>query len=302
MPYCNQCGNELKGNEQFCGVCGAKQGQKKAEAPSAEKQATVPPMPPPATPASVNQYSPQKSGGIGAWKMIVMAVLATGLIAVGVLYGIENNNLNKAKANIADLENNVAALENNIAAMQTQLAAEQANAASLQAQLTATISDLNASRAEVVQLEVNLADSELRIINLETELEEANTELVQAYAEISALTASNTALSTELDSIKDPRHFDSLEELETWLENDDTDTNDAYSALTPQAKAYVLQVKALRDGYLLSACIDWDANFIYSWNVAVIADKIYSINAATDAINAGPSLGDALPLHPLPLS
>ncbi|MDD4923819.1 MAG: hypothetical protein PHF74_03150 [Dehalococcoidales bacterium] len=295
MPYCNQCGNELKGNEQFCGVCGAKRGQKPAEEPATVKQASASAMPPPATPVSVNQHPPQKSGGTGVWKMIVMAVLATGLIAVGVLYGIENNYLNKAKANIADLENN-------IAAMQTQLAAEQANAAALQAQLTATISDLNASRAEVAQLEVNLADSELRIINLETELEEANTELAQAYAEIDGLTASNTALSTELDSIKDPRHFDSLEELETWLENDDTDTNDAYSALTPQAKAYVLQVKALRDGYLLSACIDWDSNYIYSWNIAIIGKAIYSINAETDAINAGPSFYDEMPLHPLPLS
>jgi predicted nucleic acid-binding Zn-ribbon protein len=294
MPYCNQCGNELKGNEQFCGKCGAKQGEQLADNPVAVKQADIPPVPPPPAPGPVNQYTqPQK--GKGAWKFIVMAVLAAALITVGVLYGMESSNLKQARTDIAGLENNVASL-------QTQLTAEQANAAALQTQLTATINDLNASRDEVAQLEDDLSASEQHIADLQTELDAANAELAQAYTEIAGLTDANTALSEELNMVKDPRHFNSLDELETWLENDDTDTNDAYSSLTPQGRAYVLQVKALRDGYLLSACIDWDSNYIYSWNIAVIGKAIYSINAETDVITAGPSFSDALPLHPLPLS
>ena len=295
MPYCNRCGSELKGNEQFCGVCGARQEEKQAEAPPISKQPTAPPVSPPTNPSFVKQYPPQKSGGSGIWKIIVMAVLAIALITVGVLYGIENSNLNKAKANIASLENNVATL-------QTQLAAEQAHAAGLQTELTATISDLNAAQDDIEQLESEIADSELRISNLESELEQANTELAEAYTEISSLTDANSALTEELNIVKDPRHFNSLEELETWLENDDTDTNDVYSSLSAQAKAYVLQVKALREGYILSACIDWDSNYIYSWNVAIVGDTVYSINAATDMVNEGPSFYDDLPLHPLPLS
>ena len=306
MPYCNQCGNELKGNEQFCGKCGAEQGYRNVEEPvkmaASEAQGSVPPIPPTKTPVAINKYPPQKSGGTGFWKIIVIAVLAIGLIAVGVLYGIENSNLNKAKADIAELENNVATLENNIATLQTQLAAEQAHAAGLQTELTATINDLNVSLDEIEQLESDLADSELRILNLEAELDEKNTELAQAYADISDLTDANIVLTEELNTIKDPRHFNSLEELETWLENDDTDTNDAYSSLKSQEKAYILQVKALRDGYILSACIDWDSNYIYSWNVAIVGDTVYSINAATDVINEGPSFYNDLPLHPLPLS
>jgi peptidoglycan hydrolase CwlO-like protein len=295
MPYCNQCGNELKGNEQFCGKCGARQGEQTTEKPSAVKKATAPPVPPSQTLKPVNQYAPPPKSGKGIWKIIVMAVLAAGLITVGVLYGIENSNLNQAKADIAELENNVATL-------QTELAAEQANAASLQTQLTATINDLNASRDEVAQLEDDLSASEQRVANLEAELDAANAELAQAYADIAALTADNAALSEELNMVKDPRHFNSLDELETWLENDDTDTNSAYSSLTPQARAYVLQVKALRDGYLLSACIDWDSNYIYSWNIAIIGKAVYSINAESDAITAGPSFYSEMPLHPLPLS
>ncbi len=179
MPYCNQCGSELKGNEQFCGICGAKQGDKKREEPvkmpASEAQASVPPMPPTKTPVAVNKYPPQRSGGTGVWKIIVMAVLAVGLITVGVLYGIENSNLNKARENIATLENNVSTLENNVATLQTQLAAEQANAAGLRTELTATISDLNAAQDDIEQLVSDIADSELRITNLETELEAANT-------------------------------------------------------------------------------------------------------------------------------
>jgi hypothetical protein len=168
--------------------------------------------------------------------------------------------------------------------------------------LAATISDLNSSQTQVTHLQADLNASELRITNLQSELDAASTELSQAYSELAGLTDANTSLTEELTVIKDPRHFNSLQELQTWLENDDTNTNSAYSSLTSQAKAYVLQVKALRDGYILSACIDWDSNFIYSWNVAVIGDKIYSVNAATDVITAGPSFDEALPLHPLPIS
>jgi septal ring factor EnvC (AmiA/AmiB activator) len=287
MPYCNQCGTEIKAGEQFCGTCGARQGQAAVATSSA--------TPPPTNAEYINQYPPQKSGGTGAWKMIVMAVLAIGLIAVGVLYGIENSNLNKAKENIATLENNVSTL-------QTQLTAEQAHAASLQSELTIKINDLNASRAEVQMLESELTESELRVANLQSELNTANTELAQAYTEIAGLTSANTALSQQISVLKDPRHFNSMQELQTWLADDDTNTNAAYSSLSAQAKAYVLQVKALRDGFILSACIDWDSNFIYSWNVAIVGDTVYSVNAASDVINVGPSFSDALPLHPLPLS
>ena len=104
-----------------------------------------------------------------------------------------------------------------------------------------------------------------------------------------------------LENLGYSKDFD-IAELEIWLEKDDTDTNDAYSSLKSEEKAYILQVKALRDGYILSACIDWDSNYIYSWNVAIVGDTVYSINAATDVVNEGPSFYDDLPLHPLPLS
>ncbi len=278
MPYCGQCGNELKETDSFCGACGAKQVQTQPQTSAA--------IPPPRKPIPSQPMPPQKRSGKTNWGIIVMGVLAAGLVTFGILYGIGSSELSKAKANIADLENNVTALE-------TQLAAEQTHAASLQTQLTAAINDLNSSQAQVTQLQADLNASELRITTLQSELNEASVELA-------SLTATNAELTGELTLLKDPRHFNSLQELQTWLENDDTDTN--YSSLTPQAKAYVLEIKALRDGYILSACIDWDSNFIYTWNVAVIGDAVYSVNAATDVITPGPSFSDALPLHPLPLS
>lgn len=286
MPYCGQCGKELKKTDSFCGACGAKQSRTQVGTPT--------PLPP-QEPAFVQPVPQPKHSGNTRWGMIIMGVLVAGLITFGVLYGISTNNLSQARADIAELENNVAALQN-------QLTTEQAHAASLQTQLTAAINDLNSSQAQVTHLQADLNASELRIINLQSELDAASTELEQAYSELSSLTDANASLTEELTMIKDPRHFNSLQELQTWLENDDTNTNSAYSSLTSQSKAYVLQIKALREGYILSACIDWDSNFIYSWNVAVIGDKIYSVNADTDAITAGPSFADALPLHPLPLS
>ena len=93
-----------------------------------------------------------------------------------------------------------------------------------------------------------------------------------------------------------------MAELTQWLAQDDTNTNPAYASLSSYSRAFVLQVKALRDGYLLPACLDWDAMYIYSWNAAVVDGAVVSVNVDTDAVTVGPAFSSAPPSHPLPIS
>jgi hypothetical protein len=50
-------------------------------------------------------------------------------------------------------------------------------------------------------------------------------------------------LTTELTQIKYPRHFLSVQELTTWLAQDDTNTNPKYAAYNLAQKSYLLQIK-----------------------------------------------------------
>ncbi len=233
---------------------------------------------------------------------IISGVLIIALIVLGVLYGVGISKLNTANTQIAELtadidsiESRLLAEKDNVRSLQSQLIKEQANLAALQTDLTSTQFELVASQTKVDNLTGDLAEAEAIVVSLQSELDATNLELTVAIA-------TNISLTDNLEMVQNPQHFNSLGELTAWLGADDTNTNPDYSSLTSQGKAYILQVKALRDGYILSACIDWDSNFIYSWNVAVIGSNIYSVNADTDAITAGPAFDEALPLHPLPLT
>jgi hypothetical protein len=114
------------------------------------------------------------------------------------------------------------------------------------------------------------------------------------------LTSSSQAVS--LKKVQDPGHFDTLTEITAWLAKDDTNTNPAYASLSNYSKAFILQVKALRDGYLLPACLDWDSSFIYTWNAAIVGGTVYSIDPSTDTLTKGPAFPVPPPSHPLPIS
>lgn len=292
MPYCRNCGASLEESQKYCKKCGA------TVSPSGQPPAKAVKESPP------RKSAPSSSGkGKTSWYMVaITGVLAIGLVTFGVLYGIGAVNLSNARADITQLETNVADL-------QAQLAVEEANVAALETQLATAIEELNLSQAQAEQLQADLDESELQVANLQTELDDAianvtslQSDLDEASADLEEAIAANSSLEDELSTVKSPRHFTSLEELQTWLANDDTDTNSDYASLSPAAKAYLLQVKALRDGYILSACLDWDSSYIYTWNVAIVNDTIYSVNADTDAVTEGPDFADAPPSYPIPIS
>ncbi len=189
----------------------------------------------------------------------VIAVLAIGVIGVGYLYWQQTNKLGEAESEIVALEGNVSTLEGNVST-----------------------------------LEVNLTESEVTVTTLEADLETANSRINSLQADVSTQQTINLTLTSELKMVKDPRHFNSIQELTDWLHEDDTDTR--FADESNAQKACILQVRALRDGYLLSTFIVDEEGACF----AVIEDEYWAINPEDDDTEFGYYM-QPLPSHPLPL-
>lgn len=160
-----------------------------------------------------------------------------------------------------------------------------------QSQIATLEQNVSSLEGEVSSLQASLSDSGASVSSLEAELESAQ----------NALTAqqdANSALAEEMKTVKDPEHFESLAELTDWLYQDDTD--EIYGYEDPLIVAYILQVRALRDGYLLPVDIDVVDGNNYISNCVVIGDSIYWVDAASDDIDWA-NYVEPIPSHPLPL-
>ena len=119
--------------------------------------------------------------------------------------------------------------------------------------------------------------------------------------QLNSETARTTSLQGELNTVMYPRHFSSLQELRDWLEQDDTD--DEWTDVSCYAElCYMLQVRALQDGYLISTDVDFQSGVDYWSNCAVIGDTMYWIYPDDDSID---QVGDSnwfeiLPSCPIP--
>lgn len=288
MPFCRKCGSPIGDFKKFCKNCGASVGtsQRPQTSQPAPAHVVIPQQQQPVNVAYGNLPGMPGTNRNPIFYAIT-AVLVFALIAISVFYGFGVNKLSISN-------NRITALEVNVTSLEEQLTIEKANATRLETQLAITNFDLVASQAKAASLTTDLAASIAKVTATQASLNRANLDLA------AALTNDTTQAAT-LKKIQDPRHFDSLAELTNWLAKDDTNTNPAYSTYSDYSKAFVLQVKALRDGYLLPACLDWDLTYIYSWNVAVVEGTVYSIDPTTDAITQGPTFGNPPPSHPLPL-
>ncbi len=207
----------------------------------------------------------------------VIAVLAVGVIVGGYFLWQQTSKLGEAESEIVTLEGNITTLEGNVAILET---------------------DLAESEATVSTLETDLAESEATVSTLEADLTSANSRITDLQADVSTQQTINSSLSAELKTVKDPRHFASVTELTDWLYQDDTDTK--YADERAPMMAYILQVRALRDGYLLPADVDVEGSASYWSNSALIGDEVYWVYAWNDGIEWTAYL-TPLPSHPLPL-
>ncbi len=246
----------------------------------------------------------------------IIGVLVAGLAASLFFYFQESGNLKDAQDIIVDLEGDVSTLDGIVSALGTDLAAAEAEVtrleedlataeaqvSTLEAELTAAEGQVAVLEGNVSTLETDLAAAEGQVTTLEADLAAAEAQLPALEAELADAEAQVATLAEELAKVKDPRHFTSLQELEAWLVQDDTDT--AYPFAGPFEQAFILQVRALRDGYLLPAYFE-DINYDFlvelSGNFAYIGDEIYYVDPAFDFVFLW-AFVDAIPSHPLPLS
>jgi hypothetical protein len=138
--------------------------------------------------------------------------------------------------------------------------------------------------------------SDLTIANGKVATTQAS--LDKANSDLAAALVTNTTQAATLRTVQYPRHFNSLTELTIFLAQDDTNTNPAYSGVT---KAYVLEIKAQRAGFLLPAQIWWDSSYIYSDNIALVGASIYTVNPNTDAVTYQVAFATAPSSYPIPL-
>jgi len=145
-----------------------------------------------------------------------------------------------------------------------------------------------ALEGKIAILHTNLRESEATASALKTKL-------VAANVEIAILERDITAFSEKLGRMRHPRHFKSVAELTDWLDKDDTDIKYADKHIVH--RAFILQIRAVRDGYLLSTTVD--PMGVYATNTAIIDDAIYTIEAGGDSFSLVGHI-IPMPLHLIP--
>ena len=236
----------------------------------------------------------------GILVFLAVAVVLSGFGVCGWLIFQKSEELDQTNASNAILNVNLATTQGLLSqaqdkatAIQGQLDAERAGATALEIELAAQMTRIAALETELEGLYALVDDEDIA-----AELARLSAELAEANADLTRLMTESAATLTELAKIKNPRHFGTKEELKDWLEHDDTNTNPDYELLGPANRAFILQVKALRDGYILPAAIDADDDNIYVWNIAVIGTTVYVVNADTDEIFELAIFSDTLPVGP----
>jgi uncharacterized phage infection (PIP) family protein YhgE len=285
------------------------------------------------------RIKPAKASGLNRNTIFyaVSAVLVVALIVLGVFYGMGVGKINKANAQITDLTANVTSLEGQLttaqataADLQTQLTAAKGQVTSLtsdlataNAKVTSLTSDLATANGKVTSLTADLATANGKVTSLTADLASANTKVTsltsdltiangkvatlqasldKANSDLAAALVTNATQAATLRTIQYPRHFNSTVELTTFLAQDDTNTNPAYSGATPGTRAFILEIKALRAGFLLPAQFWWDSSYtIYSENIALVGASLYEVSPSTDAISYGITFVTPPPSYPIPL-
>ena len=218
------------------------------------------------------------------WKLwvaigvIVVLVGSTGYLAFS--YTSKSSDLTEANSTIDNYVVQVAGLEQDVASL---------------------TDDLDTLQTEISTLEGEKADLETELDDANSEISSLQSSLTLKTTQLNSETARTTSLQGELNTVMYPRHFSSLQELRDWLEQDDTD--DEWTDVSCYAElCYMLQVRALQDGYLISTDVDFQSGVDYWSNCAVIGDTVYWIYPDDDSID---QVGDSswfeiLPSCPIP--
>jgi septal ring factor EnvC (AmiA/AmiB activator) len=235
----------------------------------------------------------------------ISSVLVIALVATGVLFFQKSSALTTANATIATRDTTISGLNTDLTASRAETTDYKAKLAASEATvltLNGTITDLNGKNLkltnDIAAVNTQLSNTQTQLSDTQTELAGTKSSLTSAQSSLSAAQSSNATLTASLKTIKDPRHFASLTELKDWLQKDDTNTK--YPTMEGVQKSFILQVRALRDGFLLPVTFYIDSGNLYVINEAVIGNLVYDVSASTDNVVFW-TICNAQPSHPEPL-
>jgi hypothetical protein len=211
----------------------------------------------------------EQSNSMTKWLAIaVIAVLVIALVVIIVVFtqkiGRLNRNVNDFNAQVAALQSQLSEFQGDTSTLQGQLAQQKAANASLTGQLAE-------AKSQNDVLEGNIAD-----LN--------NTISIQ---------------DTLIEKMKYPKHFSTVEELANWLQKDNTNTLYPSSTAVQRIQlAFILQIHAARDGYLLTVSLPAGGVLDYITDRAIVGDAIYEIRPWDDFVQRLFSV-PVLPSYPI---
>lgn len=211
-------------------------------------------------------------------RLVPITIIAVLVIAVALLAILLPMQISKANKKVDDANAQIATL-------QSQLSSAQSNASSLQTQLTAAQKDMATQKAA---------------------LDAANSQVSSLNQQVSSLTTTTNSQAAQIKTMSYPRHFATVTELTNWLQKDDTDKmfgSVPVLQLTDLQKAQmaiVLQVKAARDGFIITVNLPQLGGLGGITNRALIGDTVYTVRAYDDFVEHISSVSPALPSYPIP--
>jgi septal ring factor EnvC (AmiA/AmiB activator) len=154
--------------------------------------------------------------------------------------------------------------------------------------------ELQSVKADLASAQANLKTAQTELETKKTELESSQSKITSLTAEKQALQADYTKLTTDDNAVKQQlsdikkvypaRYFSSLTELRNWLYgNDISKRPHSTTAEDLYAKALDLQESAMKDGFIISAFIEYlEGNNFLMGCKAVIDGNIFSWDVETD--------------------
>jgi uncharacterized protein YoxC len=198
-----------------------------------------------------------------------IGVLAVALVVVIVVFsnqaGKLNRDLDEAELRMTTLQGQANSLQSNVTSLQGQLSQEKNTVSSLQA-------DLSSTRGQVSTLQGNVTSQQATI----------------------------SQRDSQIATMKYPRFFNSQIELSNWLQKDNTNTLYANpNAVEKAVMAFVLQIRATRDGYILPVSLPIGGSLEVLSNRAIIGDIMYDVRAWDDFVQRGIAVSPAMPSYPI---
>jgi len=163
------------------------------------------------------------------------------------------------------------------------------------------VAERDKAQQELQSFKADLASAQTNLKTAQTELATRKTELESSQSKITSLTAEKQALQADFNKLTDDdnavkqqlsdikkvypaRYFSTLNELRDWLyDNDISEKPDVSTAENLYAKALDLQESAMKDGFIVSAFIEYlEENNFWIGCKAVIDGNIYSWDVETD--------------------